>query len=76
MALVDKLEFQSLERDSAHSEVKCTYDIVVNQYGEKCIQLDTYGSKGRKMPGKKSQSLRLSPNAIQELKEIFKNNDM
>ena len=76
MALVDKLEYQALERESVHTEVECTYDIVVNKYGEKCIQLDTYGSKGRKMPGKKSQSLRLSPNAIKELKEIFNKNNM
>lgn len=76
MALVDKLKHQPLERESTHTEVECTYDIVIDQNGEKCIQLDTYGSKARKIPGKKSQSLRLSPNAISELKEIFKNNKM
>ncbi len=61
MALVDKLIHQPLERDSSHKEVECTYNIVIDQNDEKFIQLDTYGSRSRKMPGKKSQSLRLSP---------------
>lgn len=70
MAIVNKLDKIVLERDSKHSEVNCTYSIV--EVGDKkYLQIDTYGSKKRKMPGKKSQSLRFSPEAILQLKKII-----
>lgn len=70
MALIKGLEKIILERDSKHSEVNCTYSIV--EVGDKkYLQIDTYGSKTRKMPGKKSQSLRFSPEAIIQLKKII-----
>lgn len=76
MALINKITHQALERDSLHTEVECTYDIVTDNSGKKYLQLDTYGSAARKMPGKKSQSIRLSPEAIKHIKEILKNNNM
>jgi len=71
MATVNKITHQALERDTDHSEVECTYDIVTDKYGRRYIQLDTYGSKERQIKGKKSQSIRLSQAAIEELKSIF-----
>jgi hypothetical protein len=35
------------------------------------LQIDTYGSVDRKLPGKKSQSLRFAPEAINQLREIL-----
>lgn len=70
MAIVNRLEKIGLERDTKHSEVECTYAIV-EVGNEKFLQIDTYGSKSRKMPGKKSQSLRFSPEAISQLKKII-----
>jgi hypothetical protein len=70
MAIVNKLDKIVLEKDSKHSEVNCTYSIV-DVGDKKYLQIDTYGSKTRKMPGKKSQSLRFSPEAILQLKEII-----
>ncbi|MBC7213682.1 MAG: methionyl-tRNA formyltransferase [Burkholderiaceae bacterium] len=55
---------------SRHSDVDCTYT-VVHIDGQKYLQLDTYGSITRENPGKKSQSLRLTPQAIQQLKSII-----
>jgi len=63
MAIVRKLESIQLDRDSKHSEVNCTYAVVEDDKGSKYLQIDTYGSKTRKIPGKKSQSIRFSPEA-------------
>ena len=52
----------------------CTYSVFEDGKGNKYLQIDTYGSKSRKIPGKKSQSIRFSPEAIEQLKEILKNN--
>ncbi|WP_199155463.1 hypothetical protein [Chromobacterium sp. ASV23] len=72
MAIVRDITHQPLERDSMHSEVECTYEIIRDMNGNIYLQLDTYGSKGRQMAGKKSQSIRLSQSAIDKLKTIFK----
>jgi len=74
LAIIRKLEPLNLERDSKHSEVECTYSIVTDERGNKLLQIDTYGSAHRKMPGKKSQSIRLSPEAIEQLREILEVN--
>jgi hypothetical protein len=71
MAIVRTLEKIALDRDSTHSEVKGTYAVVEYTSGTKYLQIDTYGSASRKMPGKKSQSLRFSPEAIRQLKKII-----
>jgi len=71
MAIVRKLDPIQLERDSRHSEVNCTYSIVIDDMGDKYLQIDTYGSATRKIPGKKSQSIRFSPEAINQLKVIL-----
>jgi hypothetical protein len=71
MAIVKKLERIDLERDSIHSEVDCTYSIIRGPAGQKSLQIDTYGSAIRKFTGKKSQSIRFSPEAIAQLREIL-----
>jgi len=70
MAIVRKLEQLLLERDSKHTEVECTYSIINERDGD-YLQVDTYGSKSRQEQGKKSQSIRFSPEAIRQLKEII-----
>jgi hypothetical protein len=50
MALVRSINNQKLEKDSRHTEVDCTSDIITDETGNKCLQLDTYGSKQRKIP--------------------------
>ena len=67
MALGKKLEEQKLEKGSPHEEVECTYSIVDGQY----LQVDTYGSNERQIPGKKSQSIRFAPEAIAQLKTLL-----
>ena len=72
MALVHELRHQMLERDVRHSEAAATYTIVSDPNGTRYLQIDTYGSSVREMPGKKSQSIRFSPSAINQLKQILK----
>jgi len=73
MAIVRKMEKISLERYSKHTEVKATYTIVKSDDGETYLQVDTYGSSERQEEGKKSQSVRFSPEAIMQLSKIIKN---
>jgi hypothetical protein len=70
MAIVRKLDRITLEHDSRHSEVKCTYSIIQDDSG-RSLQIDTYGSAHRKILDKKSQSIRFSPEAIAKLRDIL-----
>lgn len=52
-----------------HTEVECGYRIV-NSGGQVLLQLDTYGSDQRQIPGKISQSLQLDADAALTLVRI------
>jgi hypothetical protein len=71
MAVVRQLEHLALQHDSPHTEVECTYSIVTDDQGLRFLQIDTYGSTIRKIPGKKSQSIRFAPEAIEQLKVLL-----
>ena len=71
MALINKLMPVQLENVSEHPEVDCTYAVVSDAAGSRYLQIDTYDSKSRQILGKKSQSLRFSPEAIEQLKQII-----
>ena len=74
MAPVTDFQKRDLQRDGDHTAVDCTYAIIHTDDGDKMLQLDTYGSRSRKMPGKVSQSLRFSPEAIVKLKKLLNEN--
>lgn len=69
MAVVRDFTVRELDRESPHSEVEATVALV-EVAGEKFIQIDTYGSKSRAIPGKVSQSLRLSKSAFDDLVKL------
>ena len=73
MAHVRKLSLTILERVDKHTDVDATYTIVEDQHGNRCLQIDTYGSKGRKFKDKKSQSLRFSGAVLRQLRDILNN---
>ena len=73
MAVVRRLERLTLEKDTPHTEVEGTYSIIHDKDGS-YLQIDTYGSPGRKIPGKKSQSIRFAPEAIEQLKALLREN--
>ena len=72
MAMIREFTKLDLEIVSAHSEAPASYCIVTDPDGARCLQIDTYGSEARKLKGKKSQSIRLSPDAIAQLKDILR----
>jgi hypothetical protein len=76
MAIVRRLERIVLEKDTRHTEAECTYSIVTDGDGRKCLQIDSYGSKKRKILGKKSQTTRFTPEAIEQLKKIFREENL
>lgn len=71
MAIVNHFEFLDLQIEASHTEVDATYSLVKEQDGVHHLQIDTYGSRHRKLRGKKSQTIRLTPNAVAELKAII-----
>jgi hypothetical protein len=71
MAIVRRLDHQQLQVEASHTEVAATYSVVQDRDGVRYLQVDTYGSVDRQMPGKKSQSIRFAPEAVEELKAII-----
>ncbi|MBI1365043.1 MAG: methionyl-tRNA formyltransferase [Alphaproteobacteria bacterium] len=47
-----------MDRNSIHKEIEATYT-PFHTDGKTFLQIDTYGTKERENPGKKSQSLQL-----------------
>ena len=71
MAIVRRLDLMPLEKNSRHTETNCTYSIVLDDDGRRYLQVGTYGSGTREILDKKSQSIRFSPEAIEQLKTIL-----
>ena len=71
MAIIRHFELAQLTGEARHTEATASYSLVKEADGVKYLQLDTYGSRVRKLKGKKSQSIRLSPEAVAELKNIL-----
>ena len=69
MAIVRELQDKEITGNGSHTEVDATVSLI-EANGEKFVQIDTYGSKIRAMPGKVSQSLRLSQTAFERLLQI------
>ena len=70
MALVIKISEGIKDRSSIHKITDCSFFVIENN-GEKYLQLDTFGSDDRQITGKVSQSIQFSPAAIIELKKIL-----
>ncbi|MBB1319589.1 methionyl-tRNA formyltransferase [Shewanella sp. SR43-4] len=75
MAIVRDLIKLEMEKQSAHSEVKATYSVLTTEDGT-CLQIDTYGSITRELLGKKSQSIRLTKEALSQLVQIINENKL
>lgn len=72
MALVEKIEIDSKDRQSIHKPVECRV-FVISEAGEQYIQIDTYGSEGRQEAGKVSQTIQFSKEAAKQLKKVIEN---
>lgn len=73
MALVKILEKGIKERENIHSITECKYFTFLDNSGKKILQLDTFGSNKRRFPGKASQSIQFSTEALIQLREILEN---
>lgn len=71
MALITEFTKINKERQSAHGPVECAYSIFTDGSGKSYLQLETFGSKERKIPGKTSQAIQLDETGAAKLKEII-----
>ena len=58
------------DRQRVHDIVECGYSLF-SRDGQTYLQLDTYGSQERAIPGKTSQSLQLDRSAARQLKNLL-----
>lgn len=70
MAKIARFEELPSGTTRPHTEVDCGFRIV-EVGGAVLLQLDTYGSNERQIPGKTSQSLQLDVDAARELVRIL-----
>ncbi len=71
MALIRSFELKSMERNSVHKEIGATYT-PFHKDGKTFIQIDSYGTSDRQIPGKKSQSIQLDETGAKTLFAILK----
>ena len=72
MALLKRLTKVTMDRNVVHEPVAdATFSVFRDAEGRSYLQIDTYGSATRKMPGKKSQSLQFGPDALAQLRTIL-----
>ena len=71
MALIARFEHRPLTPHRIHGEFLCGYN--ATQIGQRQIlQLETYGSTDRKIPGKTSQSIQIDESGARELIKILR----
>jgi hypothetical protein len=70
MALIKYFEKVEREHTMVHSPTNCGYSSYEID-GQRYLQLDTFGSLGRKLKGKVSQSLQFDEAAARELMGIL-----
>ncbi len=70
MALVQRFEERPLEPTRVHAPVTCGYR-AVEMGARRVLQLETYGSRDRKMPEKVSQVIQLDEDGARQLKRII-----
>ena len=70
MALLRDFNAVTKESQGPHAVVECGYS-TFSAGGETYLQLDTYGSPERSIPGKISQSIQLDRDSAAKLKQIL-----
>jgi hypothetical protein len=71
MALIRSFTRKNMERNSLHEEIDATYTIFERD-GRIVLQIDSYGSTDRQIPGKKSQSIQLDRVGAEALYKLLK----
>ncbi len=70
MALVRSIHRIKKDTYRVHAEVSCDCSLF-EEDGEWYVQLDTYGSKNRELPGKMSQSIQLDRKGAAALRAVL-----
>jgi hypothetical protein len=70
MALIKHFDSVPSDSQRVHGPVTCGYRTFTAD-GRRILQLDTYGSADRMIPGKISQSLQLDADSARELLKII-----
>jgi hypothetical protein len=71
MALIQRFEDRDIGSGRVHGEVSCGYHWF-DAGNRRILQLETYGSDARAMPGKVSQSIQLDENSAKTLMAILR----
>jgi len=71
MALVRRIDHASKERQEPQRPTVCLASVFSDAEGNSYIQLDTYGSNSRKIPGKMSQSIQFDAASAAQLKLLI-----
>ena len=69
MATIRRLELKVPERSLRQADANCSV-ILGEVDGEKFVQLDSYGSAERQFVGKRSQSMRFTKSAFDQLMRL------
>jgi len=70
MALITSFTERKPDRETRHTEADATWH-VGGQGDARFLQIDTYGSAGRQIAGKVSQSIRLDARAARKLRSLI-----
>ena len=71
MARLKSFKELKKERNSLHSDAESTYTVFSDDAGNRYLQIDTYGSKERKLIGKVSQSIQLDQRGAYALRALI-----
>ena len=71
MARVAEFKELKKERNSLHEIVDCTYTVFVSDAGKRILQIDSYGTKHRKLSGKVSQTLQFDEQTARRLERLI-----
>lgn len=71
MALIAQLTEITKARQAVHKPVECGYSVFIGPDGQRYLQLETFGSSERKVPGVTSQSIQLNETSAAGLKRLI-----
>ena len=72
MALVKTIARTIKERFTIHQTVDCGASIFTGNDGRRILQLDTFGTSGRQITGKMSQSLQFDEQSAKDLLNLIR----
>jgi hypothetical protein len=72
MALVRTIELRQKDIRAVHNTTTCTYSVFIDEDGTPYLQLETYGSENREIPGKVKQTMQFNQESAERLMDILR----